>query len=274
MEIRGNLALNDNQLQDFVVDAENGSFPTAVEGKLVYRVDLSNLFVCVQVTPSPVWYPLASPSAMYVHTQAIGDNVWDINHSLGSSDVFVQVYDLGGYQIIPGEIRIVDESNVQITFDNNIVSGKAIIAALSEGDAQIGLKDLNDVAISSPLNGDSLVYNSATMVWQNKAIGGFVLPIHVETAAYQAVAGDQISADTETIGSFTVTLPSAPARGTRVFIIDEKGYWATNNLTVIPFSGERIRGTIDDSVIMDLNHYIAEFIYINPTIGWTFRLDS
>ena len=269
MEIRGNLALNDNALQDFNVDPKTGAFPDAVEGKLVYRTDLSNLFVCVQVVPSAIWYPLASTSALFVYNQVVGDNIWNINHSLGSSDVFVQVYDSGGYAVIPSEIVVVDDDWVRIEFAG-VETGKVIIAALSEGDAQIGLGELSNVSISSPQAAEGIIYNSSNQQWENGYVFTSVEP-HSETTAYSALENDQILADTLTTGAFIITLPTNPVVGARVFVFDEKSNFGTAACTVAPSSGEKIRGVEDDTVVLNVDDIITEFVWLGPTVGWTYR---
>ena len=139
MEIRGPLDLNLNELKNFKVDPHTGSFPTATLGQMIYREDLSNLFVCIQVVPAPLWLPLASPNAFHAHNQVISDNIWRFNHGLGSDDVFVQVYDTNGYQVIPQEIVVEDEDWIRVEFSGP-ESGKCIVAVLSETQPEVVTK--------------------------------------------------------------------------------------------------------------------------------------
>jgi len=67
-----------------------------------------------------------------------------------------------------------------------------------------------------------------------------------KTAAYTALAGDRIEADTTT-AIFTITLPATPTLGTMVTIADAGRTWATNNLTVAR-NGNTIEGLSEDLV--------------------------
>ena len=67
-----------------------------------------------------------------------------------------------------------------------------------------------------------------------------------KTAAYTALAGDRIEADT-TSAAFTITLPATPTLGTMVTLADAGRTWATNNLTVAR-NGNTIEGLSEDLV--------------------------
>jgi hypothetical protein len=67
-----------------------------------------------------------------------------------------------------------------------------------------------------------------------------------KTAAYTAVAGDRISADTR-VASFTLTLPASPAAFTEIVFADHYNQWATRNLTIAR-NGQNIEGLAEDLV--------------------------
>lgn len=98
--------------------------------------------------------------------------------------------------------------------------------------------------------------------------------VRTVTANTTAYPCDELMCDTNSVGAFTVTLPTAPPPGTKVILYDAAGTWATNNLTVAPASGENLRGVTDDTLIIDISHFVAEFKYLNVTVGWTWRLDG
>lgn len=54
---------------------------------------------------------------------------WSIPHNLGSRNVIIQVFDDDGYMVIPADIQIVDENNIEITF-NSAQTGTARVAFL------------------------------------------------------------------------------------------------------------------------------------------------
>lgn len=160
MEIYGPLSLKNNQLQQFVIEHAVGTFPTGKIGRVVYRTDENMIFLCVQEVPTPLWLPLVSPAAFFPYVQSTADTLWIINHGLDSDDVFVQVYDSTGLQIIPEEIQIYSSNEVRIHF-STAYTGKAIIAVMNE--MQI---------IASQLSGASAYFSdSGSVPAQNPAPG-------------------------------------------------------------------------------------------------------
>lgn len=69
-------------------------------------------------------------------------------------------------------------------------------------------------------------------------------PWILKTTTYTAVNNDRIAADTST-AAFTITLPASPSFGTNVTIVDAKGTWNTNNLTIAR-NGSTIEGLSQD----------------------------
>jgi hypothetical protein len=67
-----------------------------------------------------------------------------------------------------------------------------------------------------------------------------------KTAAYTAVAGDRISANT-TAAAFTITLPATPAAFTEIVIADHYDQWATRNLTIAR-NNQNIEGLAENLV--------------------------
>jgi len=52
----------------------------------------------------------------FTHNQIIPSTIWNVNHDLGSLDLLYQVYDNLREAIIPDTFKIINASNVQITF--------------------------------------------------------------------------------------------------------------------------------------------------------------
>lgn len=83
------------------------------------------------------------------------------------------------------------------------------------------------------------------------------------TASAALVTGTSYLCDTSG-GSFTVTLPAAPARGEAVKIVDGADFEA--NPLYIDFGGVPYEGVVD-TLAIDVSRNL-ELMYINPTIGW------
>jgi hypothetical protein len=80
---------------------------------------------------------------------------------------------------------------------------------------------------------------------------------------YQAVAGQSIAADT-TAGGWTLTLPPNPQFGTICTVADASATWATNNLTVSPYSGSTLQGSVQN-FIANVSNWSVTFYYNNIT---------
>lgn len=111
--------------------------------------------------------------------------------------------------------------------------------------------------IVPPPGGVLRVNASNTFTWQDR--------FTPKTAAYTAIDGDAIAADT-TAGGFVVTLPATPGVLSRVSILDAVGKFATNNLTVAR-NGQPIMGLAED-LKLDVNNVRLDLVYLNSTRGW------
>jgi len=140
MKILGKTNFMLNPSIGFVVEPYDGSadpnnpFPSdAATGRLIFRTDEQQIYICVSDNPI-VWQPLIKVTSSYIHNQTTNATTWNIQHNLETTNVLVQVYDTNGNKVIPEEINIVDKNNITITFSTNF-AGKALIIAL---DTHIG----------------------------------------------------------------------------------------------------------------------------------------
>jgi len=85
---------------------------------------------------------------------------------------------------------------------------------------------------------------------------------------YTTVAGAQILANT-TSAVITVTLPAAASTGDEVTIIDARGTWGSNNLTV-GRNGLKIN-TADSDLTLSNNGQSITLVYIDATRGWAYK---
>lgn len=130
MKVHGNIDLNLNKLNKFAIDTV-AEFPNdPIVGRLIFRSDLQQLFICTRVNPSVIWFPLLARTVTYVHEQITVSNEWLITHELDTEDVFVQVYGTDEKVIIPEEIIVLNNNQIKILFAQN-VAGKALLAGLN-----------------------------------------------------------------------------------------------------------------------------------------------
>lgn len=91
-----------------------------------------------------------------------------------------------------------------------------------------------------------------------------------QTSLYNASSNDEIHADS-TGGAFTINLPSNPALGDRVRIIDAGNSFDTQGVTV-GRNGEYIKGVGAD-YLLNLKGSFIEFVYVDDNVvgyGWTY----
>jgi hypothetical protein len=92
----------------------------------------------------------------------------------------------------------------------------------------------------------------------------------IKTTTYNpAVAGDNILADTSG-GAFTITLPASASLGATISVVDHKGTFATNNLT-INSNGLNLMGSVQ-TLILNVNYRNVTLVYSGATQGWVIVL--
>jgi len=79
---------------------------------------------------------------------------------------------------------------------------------------------------------------------------------------YIATVNQSIAADTSA-GSWTLTLPPNPANGSVVTVGDAAASWGTNNLTIAPYSGSTIQGSVQNLICNVSNWQVT--LYFNNT---------
>ena len=85
---------------------------------------------------------------------------------------------------------------------------------------------------------------------------------------YTTVSGAQIFANT-TANPITVTLPLSPSIGDEVTIIDTRGTWGSNNLTV-DRNGLKIN-TGTSNLTLSNNGQSITLVYVDATRGWAYK---
>lgn len=128
MRVHGNLNFNDNQIQNFIIDPVS-SFPTPKLGRMVYRTDIGNAYICISEDNSGVWVAAGNRPA-YVHTQSSASLTWTVEHNLGTTDLIVQTYDSTGAMFIPDSIIATSANQVVVTVSESI-TGKVVINSIA-----------------------------------------------------------------------------------------------------------------------------------------------
>ena len=88
---------------------------------------------------------------------------------------------------------------------------------------------------------------------------------------YAAVAGAQIFANT-TANPIEIDLPSSPAVGDEVTVIDTRGTFASNNLT-LDRNGQPINSGTSNLVLSTAGQAIT-LVYVDSTRGWAYKTNT
>lgn len=92
---------------------------------------------------------------------------------------------------------------------------------------------------------------------------GFTVVTRTTTA--NATVNEYILADTSS-AAWTLTFPASANAGDKIFVVDLKNTFDTNNLTIARNSLKIENQSTD--LVCDLKGFIAMFYYVDATIGW------
>lgn len=132
------------------------------------------------------------------------------------------------------------------------------ITALVAGAAGITDGDKGDITISS---GATQFTIDPGVVTQSKM--GFTVVTRTTTA--NAAVDEYILADTSS-GPWILNFPASASAGNKIFVVDLKNTFDTNNLTIAR-NGLKFENQSTD-LVCDLKGFIAMFYYVDATIGW------
>jgi len=172
-----------------------------------------------------------------------------------------------------GQLDLVADTEIQIaatTIDINgaiNASGEIIAASLDIS----GAIDVDGTSNLDVVDIDGAVDMASTLTVA-QAINGSLKRWTAKTSAYTAVAGDRLLADTATTAAFTITLPSAPAVGDEIHILDSAANFDSANLTVAR-NGKKIQGATADLTITTENTVIG-LVFMSDTYGWRILVDA
>jgi hypothetical protein len=144
--------------------------------------------------------------------------------------------------------------------DEQVSISNGVLAPITDSDVDLGTTSLRFK--------DTFVDTITT----TEAINGALKRWTVKTSAYTAVAGDRLLADTATTAAFTITLPSSPAVGDEIHILDSAANFDSANLTVAR-NGKKIQGLTADLTLTTENTGIG-LVFMSDTYGWRVLVDA
>jgi len=135
----------------------------------------------------------------------------------------------------------------------------------------LSVKTASGTALAVPIKAVMLLKSDGTNTTKAITEKGYFTITSSAITAYTAVAGDQLLIDT-TQTTVTITLPAAPAIGDELVIIDARGTFGSNNVT-INRNGKPINsGT--NNLALAINGQAITLVFIDSTRGWSFKTNT
>lgn len=72
------------------------------------------------------WFPLNNQKNTYVHTQGAANDIWTVNHGMGSQDFVLGLYDSSNNIMSPAGLTIVDDNSFTLSFTEPVI-GRAVV---------------------------------------------------------------------------------------------------------------------------------------------------
>jgi hypothetical protein len=135
----------------------------------------------------------------------------------------------------------------------------------------LSVKTASGTAIPVPIGAVMLVKSDGTNTTKAITEKGYFTITSSAITAYTAVAGDQLLIDT-TQTTVTITLPAAPAIGDEIVIIDARGTFGSNNLT-INRNGKPIN-TGTNNLVLSTNSQAITLVFVDSTRGWAYKTNT
>ena len=135
----------------------------------------------------------------------------------------------------------------------------------------LSIKTASGTALAVPIGAVMLVKSDGTNTTKAITEKGYFTITSSAITAYTAVAGDQLLIDT-TQTTVTVTLPAAPVVGDEIVIIDARGTFGSNNLT-INRNGKPIN-TGTNNLVLSTNGQAITLVFVDSTRGWAYKTNT
>jgi hypothetical protein len=135
----------------------------------------------------------------------------------------------------------------------------------------LSVKTASGTALAVPIGAVMLVKSDGTNTTKAITEKCYFTITSSAITAYTAVAGDQLLIDT-TQTTVTITLPAAPAIGDEIVIIDARGTFGSNNLT-INRNGKPIN-TGTNNLVLSTNSQAITLVFVDSTRGWAYKTNT
>jgi len=111
------------------------------------------LYAYLTIDEMETWYPFASRTRSYIHTQGEASSTWTVTHNLGTSDVWYQIRDEEG-RITYAQTATVDSDSFTVSFTTPITGSVVVVAP---DDIEVPNIKANNLSVA----GDSVIIDNS-----------------------------------------------------------------------------------------------------------------
>jgi len=126
-------------------------------------------------------------------------------------------------------------------------------------------------SVPIPIGASVAVVSDGTNMKLGLLSKGYGTVDSASVTSYTAVAGDQLLTNTTTAG-ISITLPTSAATGDELTIVDARGTFQSNNLTIAR-NGHNINGS-GANLILSTNGQAITLVYVDSTRGWAYKTNT
>ena len=133
------------------------------------------------------------------------------------------------------------------------------------------VKTASGTTVTIPIGATVAVVSDGTNMKLGLLSKGYGTINSASVTSYTAVAGDQLLTNTTTAG-ISITLPTSAATGDELTIVDARGTFQSNNLTIAR-NGHNINGS-GANLILSTNGQAITLVYVDSTRGWAYKTNT
>ena len=238
------------------------SFSTNSKLELVTTGEKAGLWGTITNTNLQILEQLSSG---YLSTSQLGSGDLTLALDNGATSNGKNIYiKLTGTLGANRNVTIPDGAERIIVFEDATTRGTSALYTIT-------VKTVSGSGVVLPIGSTSLVYSDGTNVSLGIRNKGYVTLDSGTITAYTSTDGDQIFANT-TSNPITVTLPASPSVGQEIVIIDARGTFGSNNLTVARNSSNI--NSSASNLTLSTNGQAVTLVFIDSTRGWSFKTNT
>jgi len=117
------------------------------------------LFAYIKVGDLETWYPFASKTNSYIHSQGLDSSTWIVNHNLNSTNLWIQVKDQNGNILSVGKEEL-NANSFRLTF-TSAVRGTVMVVAPDTVDVPLLKTSLIQVGEAVEINTSGVYINGS-----------------------------------------------------------------------------------------------------------------